>query len=137
MVRFLIASHGRFAEGLYDTFVMVMGKRDGLSFFGAYTDSANDIEEVARRYVEGIEEGDDLVVLTDVFGGSVNNEFMKYIGKDHFYLVSGISLPLLIEMVTNTEADISERIKEAVGKAGHFVCNCTDMKLDNTEQDNF
>ena len=42
MVRFLIASHGRFAEGLYDTFVMVMGKRDGLSFFGAYTDIRTD-----------------------------------------------------------------------------------------------
>lgn len=37
MTKFLIASHGKLAEGLYDTFVMVMGKNENLSFFGAYT----------------------------------------------------------------------------------------------------
>ena len=81
MTKFLIASHGKLAEGLYDTFVMVMGKNENLSFFGAYTKAEEDMEESVRKYVDGIKEGDELIVLTDVFGGSVNNEFMKYIGR--------------------------------------------------------
>ena len=44
------------------------------------------MEESVRKYVDGIKEGDELIVLTDVFGGSVNNEFMKYIGRKKFFI---------------------------------------------------
>ena len=36
VTKFLIASHGKLAEGLYDTFVMVMGKNENLSFLSLY-----------------------------------------------------------------------------------------------------
>ena len=52
MTKFLIASHGKLAEGLYDTFVMVMGKNENLSFFGAYTKAEEDMEESVRKYVD-------------------------------------------------------------------------------------
>lgn len=137
MTKYLIASHGKLAEGLYDTFVMVMGKNENLSFFGAYTKAEEDMEEAVKEYVNGIKEEDELIVLTDVFGGSVNNEFMKYIGRKHFYLVSGVSLPLLIEMVTDREPDTAEKIKGIIGRASQFVCDCNNMKLDNNEVDVF
>ena len=137
MTKFLIASHGKLAEGLYDTFVMVMGKNENLSFFGAYTKAEEDMEESVRKYVDGIKEGDELIVLTDVFGGSVNNEFMKYIGRKNFYLVSVLSLPLLIEMVTDSEPDIAKRIQVITDRASQFVWDCNSMKLDNNEMDAF
>ncbi|MBF8808449.1 MAG: PTS mannose/fructose/sorbose transporter subunit IIAB [Enterococcus lacertideformus] len=42
--------------------------------------------------------------MTDLFGGSVNNEFLQYIDQPNIYLIAGLNLPLLIEIVTKFES---------------------------------
>lgn len=52
----------------------------------------------------------EIIVLTDLFGGSVNNEFLQYINQDHVYLVAGLNLPLLIELVSRLDAEVETTV---------------------------
>ena len=138
MTKFLIASHGKLAEGLYDTFVMVMGKNENLSFFGAYTKAEEDMEESVRKYVDGIKEGDELIVLTDVFGGSVNNEFMKYLSKSNIHLIAGVNLPLLFELIMNLESENTvQMIENAIQNAKEQLQYCNPLIQCSITEENF
>ncbi len=52
----------------------------------------------------------EIIVLTDLFGGSVNNEFLQYINQDHVYLVAGLNLSLLIELVSQLDAEVETTV---------------------------
>ena len=91
------------------------------------------IEDVFNTY----DSNDDVVVLTDLYGGSVNNEFVNLLQKKKFYLVAGMSMALAIQMLmTLDESDIENSIKNAVNEGKTSVIYCNDLiKKDNVEED--
>ena len=71
---------------------------------------------------------DELIVITDIFAGSVNNEFVRFLSRPHFHLLSGLNLPLIIDLLIsageeNTEKLISEALISA--KESIQYCNQT------------
>src|SRR5699024_7956739 len=74
MKRFVIATHGNFAAGILDSLELIMGKQENFEAFCAYCDGENDIKERVRRLIESKKSDEDLIVVTDLFRGSVNNE---------------------------------------------------------------
>ena len=52
--------------------------------------------------------------MTDLFGGSVNNEFLTQIDRPNFYLVAGMNLPFLVELTMQLQqADSLPKLIEA------------------------
>lgn len=45
-----------------------------------------------------------LLILTDLLGGTPNNTAMKFIKKDFIHIISGINLPLLLEVLIAQES---------------------------------
>lgn len=95
----IVASHGRFAEGIYSAMEVILGKEQlvNLHYLNCYVDEKQnvtaDIENLLHCY-DG-----EIVVFTDLFGGSVNNTFHFMKDKKDFVLVAGVNLALLIEAV--------------------------------------
>ena len=135
--KLLIATHSVFADGIKNAMELVTGEQNSVSTLCAYTNDMTEVETPIKEIIDALCDDEELIVTTDIFGGSVNNEFMKYIGRKNFYLVSGVSLPLLIEMVTDSEPDIAKRIQVITDRASQFVWDCNSMKLDNNEMDAF
>ncbi|HGF7712572.1 TPA: PTS sugar transporter subunit IIA, partial [Enterococcus faecium] len=81
----------------------------------------------------------ELIVVTDIFGGSVNNEFLNYIYTPNFYLIAGMNLPLLIELITQLEfADsILEMIKQALTNSTTTIQFCNETIQKETEEEKF
>lgn len=132
MRHFLFASHGFFADGIRHALELIIGKRTNLSTLCAYTDKNVDIKDQIREVVERTAPHE-LIVITDLFGGSVNNEFMNLL-RDHprIYLISGLNLPLIVELVTMSEAveDTNLLITKALqnAKASMQFCNLSLQK---------
>lgn len=124
-VKFIIATHGRFAEGILDSLEMIAGKQEHVSYINMYTDSDINYQE---RVKETIEKHDylssTLVVLTDISGGSVNTEFMRFLRDYPFQLVAGLSLPLLLELVFTGRDEIAQKINEVCKVSENFVVHC-------------
>ena len=52
--------------------------------------------------------------VTDLVGGSVNTTFAQFVQKRNFYLVTGVNLGLVIDLLTIDGRNIEEEIRFAV-----------------------
>lgn len=101
-MRMLIASHGTMAEGLKSALSIIVGKVDKVDTICGYVDDEN-IHDKIRKYFENCQE--EVIVCTDLFGGSVNQALIQELKNRKFILVTGIQLALLLEMVMAINTD--------------------------------
>lgn len=90
MRRFVIASHQEFALGLKKTLEFLSGK-ENIHAIAAYVDNTP-LEESIQNVFSGFDKDDEVVILTDMLQGSVNQSFYPYI-NDHVHLVCGVNVP--------------------------------------------
>jgi len=120
--KILIATHGKFAEGILDSLQMIAGIHDNIETICAYTRQDIDYRELIKSKVSEHDYSTlNLLVITDLVGGSVNNEFMKYIKDYPFYLVSGLNLGLLLELVMHKDSLDEESIRSCCRNSQNFI----------------
>lgn len=136
MRQFIIASHAHFAAGINESISLLSGERDNIRTLSMYVDGNNDLAVAAAKMLEETPEGDDLVVCTDLFGGSVNNEFTAIVQRrPNTYLVTNMNLPLLIQLLFADEnRDTAEVIREICAADDTRVKFVNDL-VDDTEDD--
>lgn len=128
MRKYLIATHGKFSNGLKDTLDIIIGIHPEVECICAYTDKDNiPINEKILKSVSKLSDSDELVVFTDILGGSVTNQFLQYLQRKNIYLVAGVNLPLIIEMVLSQEKNTKELIKSAIVKAKEGIVYVNDL----------
>ncbi len=105
MRKIVIATHSMMAKGLKDTLEFIIGPQKSLLAITAYIDSDYSINQEIEQLFSDLAPDDELIVTVDLLGGSVSNAFSEQIGKDNFYLISGVNLPLLLELCLSGEQD--------------------------------
>lgn len=133
----ILASHGKLAEGMKDTLEMIVGKNENIYAFAAYSDGSETkfLEDIHALINENQDE--QIVIATDVLGGSVNNEMIQLLNRyPQVYLISGMNLPVIITLATAVCPLTTEMIEEAIsmGKEGVVFVNQL-MKENNEEED--
>lgn len=88
----------------------------------------NDITSLVEETLAAIPPEDEVIVCSDVFGGSVNNEFMKQLrNRNHMHLITGMNLPLLMQLFLSVEEDTEKMIQDIVNSEDTRVKYCNDM----------
>lgn len=111
-----------------DTVEMIAGQQENLEAYEAYENGTSDdsfINDLKNSLT--LSKNDDVVIVTDVLGGSVNNEATQLL-KDYpnLTILTGMNLPLIITLVTTVNSGISdEKVSEAIdeGKKGVLSVN--------------
>lgn len=101
-----------------------MGKQNNVKTFCAYLNGETSIETRVKDFMNTIKEDEEWVIVTDLFGGSVNNEFMKYINRPKIHLLTGMNLALLLVLVEYKDAAAEDAIEEALNAAREGAVNC-------------
>lgn len=133
-MRILIATHGTLAQGLKSALSIIIGKVDKVDIINAYIDDKNLSQEI-EAYFEKCQE--ELIVCTDLFGGSVNQAIIQKLKEKEFTLVTGIQLPLLLELViavNNNELD-KVKLKSLVENSRRQTMVVNELLFENTEDD--
>lgn len=91
--KLLIATHSVFADGIKNAMELVTGEQNSVSTLCAYTNDMTEVETPIKEIIDALCDDEELIVTTDIFGGSVNNEFMKYLSKSNIHLIAGVNLP--------------------------------------------
>lgn len=118
----IIASHGKFAEGMYDAIKMFSGELENFSYISLLPDQdlKSFIEELKNK-IDKVDTGDGVVVFCDLLYGTPSN-IVSSLLKEEIYkgkleIISGINLATVLEY-TNTRNEIFDRNKLLeVGKA--------------------
>jgi len=115
--KILLASHARLAEGMRSTVEMVTGRQEQLSAVCAYTEETPDFKAYMEDVIKNLRAEDELVIVTDVLGGSVNNEASQFKNRPNVHVVTGMNLALVLNLVISTQPDTARLIEESLHAA--------------------
>lgn len=137
MRKLLVATHGKFAEGIKETTNFIVGDSQNISVISAYTTPEFDMKVEAEKYINELNEEDELIVAVDIFGGSVANTFLRYVDKNKIFIISGLNLPMLIELSVGIDSKEStdELIKKATQSAKEGIIYINEVLKENIERE--
>ena len=124
------------AEGLKDTLAFVSGGAQETIALSAYVDN-QPIEEAVETLMNGFADEDEVVILTDLTSGSVNQQFFKYRNRPHTHIISGMNLPLAFQIAMEDQDDyISvERMREIVEESKNEMKYVNDIAADDGDEE--
>lgn len=136
--KLILASHGNFASGILSSLELICGKNDSITTIDAYMTADYNLSAEIKTAIDENKENE-LIIATDIFGGSVNNEFLNYIHSPNFYLIAGMNLPLLIELTTQLESaeSVPELIKQALTNSKITIQFCNETIQNEIEEEEF
>jgi len=136
-VKIILVSHGKLAKGMKNTVEMIAGNQDNLEAYEAYKNGTSDDSFIGDIKNSLDKVGDQkAVIITDVLGGSVNNEMTQLL-KDHQNLtvLTGMNLPLVITLVTTADSGLTqESIEEAINEGQKGVLSINKLMTEDDDE---
>jgi len=118
MRKFLITAHGNFASGIKSALDIIIGDTENVFVIDAYVDGNKSIEEELNAILDNVTPEDELVVFSDLLGGSITNQVLRFALKKNVHVVSGMNLPLLIDiLLADTDVPVTETIENSINAA--------------------
>ena len=136
MRHYILASHGRFALGIYESVKIIMGEQENVHILCGYVQGEMDIREKIEQNMLSIDKDDEIIACSDLLGGSVNNELMKYITRENFHLITGMNLPLLMNLFLYKEEQAQDLIQKAMHEVRNSILYCNAF-VDDIEEEEF
>jgi PTS system mannose-specific IIA component len=101
MIGLVLVTHGRLAAEFIAALEHVVGPQQKVA---AVCIGAEDDMEQRRRdildSVAKVEEGDGVVLLTDMFGGTPSNLAISVLDRANVEVIAGVNLPMLIKLAS-------------------------------------
>jgi fructoselysine and glucoselysine-specific PTS system IIA component len=118
MRKFLIATHGSFAAGIKSSLEIIIGKTENVFLIQAYTEENRSIRNELEEVLKNIDNHDELIVFTDLAGGSITNQVLEFALRQNVYVIAGISLPLLLDIIlADPDTPADEVIETGIANA--------------------
>lgn len=128
MVGVVLATHGGLGEAFIGAMEMIVGVQPRVAALSLQvTDRIEDAAQRLETTVRGVDEGDGVLVLTDMLGGTPSNICLALLGEGRpVEVVSGVSLPMLLKAVQARRdaslADTAAQVKK-VGRGAIIVAS--------------
>ena len=125
MIGILLITHGTFGESLIQNICHVLNKRPPLiSQLGvAAQDDPLDILPMAQLLLKEVDEGDGVLILTDILGATPANLALKLLEPGRVECVAGLSLPMLLRALTYRKTGMETLIQKAISGGHDGVIN--------------
>jgi PTS system mannose-specific IIA component len=115
----LIVSHYRLGEEMLQALRLIVP--DGPTFHAVGIDPRQTVEEMRSSIAKALDladQGEGVLVLTDMFGGTPSNISLSFLGERRVEVVTGINLPMLIKLATLTEEKPLEELAPFIKQYG-------------------
>ena len=113
MVKFFLSSHGHLASGIKSSIDILLGNSDRLTVFDAYVDEKS-LEEELNAFYRGVAPEDQVILMSDMYGGSVNSIMYTFLDRPNTTLLAGVNLALVIGLVINDGPISREMLRDVV-----------------------
>ena len=131
MVGLIIATHGNTGVELVKSAEMFSGS---LANYETWALNPGDNIELGEKrleqYVKELDEGQGVLIMTDLFGGTPSNLALKISMREHVGVLTGVNFPMLIQFISDREeSSMDELITkcEESGKSG-IMCPSKSME---------
>jgi PTS system ascorbate-specific IIA component len=133
MIGILIITHGTLGESLIDGASHVLNKRpprlNQLGFTAQ--DDPTLLLPQARALAKELDDGSGVLILSDMYGGTPSNLASKLVAPGKIEAVAGVSLPMLIRVLTYRDRDLQTIVTKAISGGCEGVMRIPAFKLHN------
>ncbi|MAX73500.1 PTS sugar transporter subunit IIA [Alterinioella nitratireducens] len=126
MIGIVIVAHGGLARELHKAVEHVVGRQAGMLSIsiGADDDRSRRQREICDA-ADAVDEGDGVVVVTDMFGGSPSNLSLRACRPSNRKILTGVNLPMLIKLAKSRNQPVGRAV-EMAAEAGRRYINSFD-----------
>ena len=139
MIYFVMVTHGKFAEGIKNSIEIVLGKFKNLECLSCYTEENfnldREIDKILTKHKDK-----QIIAITDIFGGSVNNAFVERIPENkNLFVISGLNLPLMLELLGEYEdySSAENLIINSISNTNDSIHFCNQEINNNIDDEEF
>lgn len=136
MRKVLIATHAQMAEGIKSTAEFIIGEKNNLTFINAYI---NDIpfKDELDHFKKDLSEEDEVVILTDILAGSVNQEVTQLTDRPHTHVITGVNLPLVlgVALASDTTYLDGDQLNKIIADAKEAIIYVNEFEPEIDEED--
>ncbi|WP_018659859.1 PTS sugar transporter subunit IIA [Allofustis seminis] len=134
-MKYLLISHGHLASGMKSALEVILGKNEKIIAIDMYVDGKT-FEEKLNEAMKTVGLQEELIVITDVYGGSVNQKVVSHFGVDNNYIISGMNLPMLLELIGTNATDLNV-IKKIISESREQIVYVNSLLESTIEEDEF
>lgn len=120
MIGIIVVTHGNFSKEIIKSCELIAGPAEKvIALTLNREDNIENLNEQFLKSLNELEDGDGVLVLADLLGGSPSNVASLNLKKGCKYqAITGLNLPMLLEAMINRNGNTLERLAEACIQAG-------------------
>ena len=112
-MKVIAVSHGSYSKGLVESTQMLVGEQENLVAYGLFPEqTVATLTEKLEAEIQNTKEGEQILFVSDLFHGSPFNAIVSLMEHHDIYHVTGINLPLMVEVMMGRYA----------GKSAEEIC---------------
>jgi mannose PTS system EIIA component len=134
MIGLVIVTHGRLAVELIAALEHVVGPQVNITPVCIGPD--DDMEQRRTNILDSVaraEEGNGVILLTDMFGGTPSNLAISIMDKANVEVIAGVNLPMLIKLASVRQTESLEEAAQSAQEAGRKYINIASRLLTQEE----
>lgn len=122
MIGIVIVAHGGLAKEYLAAVEHVVGKQSGIR---AITIEENhdrqDKQSEICEAADGVDTGNGVVIVTDMFGGSPSNLSMLACNPRNRRILYGANLPMLVKLAKSRRLDVARAVEKAMEAGRKYI----------------
>jgi PTS system ascorbate-specific IIA component len=119
----LVVTHGDIGRALLASAAQILGGEppQAAALGVSYEDDPEQVLARARATVRELDRGEGVIVLSDIFGATPCNLCARLLEDGRVEGVSGVSLPMLLRVLTGRDGTLAETVRRALSGAAEGV----------------
>lgn len=123
MIGLILVTHGQLAKEFVAAMEHVVGPQAQMVSICIGPD--DDMEQRRKdilEAVDAVDQGDGVILLTDMFGGTPSNLAISIMDKAKIEVIAGINLPMLIKLASvRDSADLADAVEQAQAAGRKYI----------------
>ena len=130
MIGLVLVTHGRLADEFIHALEHVVGKQEKIEAICIGPDDRMDVRRAdIAAAVDRVNEGEGVMVLTDMFGGTPSNLAISLLEDGKVEVVAGLNLPMLVKLARVRKDCNLHKAAAAAQDAGRKYINIASQVL--------
>jgi len=108
MIGILITTHGDLGRELIHAAELIKGKLNHIAC--VRTDETKSVEQIKKEIttaIKNLDQGQGVLILTDLFGGTPSNISLSFLKKGNVEVVTGVNLPMMLKLSATKNEEMS------------------------------
>ena len=119
MIGIVVAAHGKMSKGLIGTSKLIVGHAENITSVDLLEgEGPESLREKLQKAIKSLDSGEGVMVLLDLYGGTPSNVSALLARELNVEVVSGVNLPMLLEVIMRRKSQTLKELREIAINAG-------------------